>query len=113
MKVSELNPPELDYWVAQAEGLKPIEMDTVNNCCVVGALGYWPSTDWSQGGPIIEREGIELEPWSESDLSVWCAGLVHNALPLGEQRAWAKGPTPLIAAMRAYCASKFGETVAE
>jgi hypothetical protein len=57
------------------------------------------STDWAQGGPIIEREKIELT----HDGFEWWA------------RIWAdedyEGPTPLIAAMRCYVASKLGDEV--
>lgn len=61
-----------------------------------------PSTDWAQGGPIIEREHI---------------GTYHFVLP---EDGWAAsvfddpiyvGPTPLIAAMRCYVASKLGDEV--
>jgi hypothetical protein len=30
---------------------------------------YTPSTDWSQGGPIIEREGISV---ATDDVEPWC-----------------------------------------
>lgn len=60
---------------------------------------YSPSTDWAQGGPIIEREGIALHLWSSEE---W----------IGDMGDWeAKGPTPLIAAMRCYVASKLGDEV--
>lgn len=57
-----------------------------------------PSTDWSQGGPIIERELISVEFILE-----WYADK-H-----GEHGA--DGPTPLIAAMRCYVASKLGDEI--
>ena len=63
---------------------------------------YAPSTDWSQGGPIIERELITLQP-------------VVN--PTGWMARSQKfdsvfeGPTPLIAAMRCYVASKMGDEI--
>lgn len=57
----------------------------------------WPpvSTDWAQGGPIIEREGINLE--YAVDPEKWCACI------MADQEVY--GPTPLIAAMRAYVES--------
>jgi hypothetical protein len=58
-----------------------------------------PSTIWSQGGPIIEREKITLE-WTGED---WIGYIWHD----DEYFA----PTPLIAAMRCYVASKFGDRV--
>lgn len=58
------------------------------------------TTDWAQGGPIIEREKIEAY-WHPS-LEMWAAQ--HD----GNLRY---GPTPLIAAMRCYCCSKLGDVV--
>ena len=60
------------------------------------------STDWSQGGPIIEREGIQLhvnEAKTEWLGSCW-------GYPAQQY-----GPTALIAAMRCYVASKLGDEV--
>lgn len=59
-----------------------------------------PSTKWKQGGPIIDREYIGTVPVSDA---TW-----HATDPDG---ANAYGPTPLIAAMRCYVASKLGDTV--
>ena len=66
------------------------------------------STDWAQGGPIIERERIAVvyEPSMVYDDScrwkaLWAMG----------DEAHEFGPTPLIAAMRCYVASKLGDEV--
>lgn len=71
-----------------------------------GYAGYWydefsPSTDWWAGGPIIEREAIGCHPVSDA---TWLA-CKHIT---GSE---ATGPTPLIAAMRAYVISKLGDEV--
>jgi Protein of unknown function (DUF2591) len=64
-----------------------------------------PSTDWSQGGPIIEREKIGVQPiYNGHAVSHWSA-----VQEVGESRR--NGPTPLIAAMRCFVASKLGEVV--
>jgi hypothetical protein len=64
------------------------------------------STDWAQGGPLIDEHPITIER--------------GDFRPHGPCKAWLRvggifsldyGPTPLIAAMRAYVASVFGETV--
>jgi hypothetical protein len=68
-----------------------------------------PSTDWSMGGPIIERERITVG-WDEY-AARFVAELEHAARPDGVQRSSAQGHTNLIAAMRAYVASKFGGEV--
>ncbi len=68
------------------------------------------STDWAQGGPIIEREKITLLP-DYGDVYAAMIGAVIESGEITESRAFACGPTPLIATMRAYVASKFGDTV--
>ena len=62
---------------------------------------FRPTDWWSDGGPIIERESIELMPVTKG---LWAA----SALGTDFNEA---GPTPLIAAIRSYVASKFGEYV--
>ena len=65
--------------------------------------GMWGwATDWAQAGPIIDREGI----WLEHHI----AAKVHGAHK-GDAVWFHKGPTPLIAAMRCYVASKLGDEV--
>jgi len=65
------------------------------------------STDWSFGGPIIEREKIRLNcgdgTWGVAE-GVWEAAHPRNIYV-------SFGPTPLIAAMRCYVASKLGDEV--
>jgi len=66
---------------------------------------YEPSTDWSQGGPIIEREGISVAYIDDNIADgAWFSSTVG-----GDENA--EGPTPLIAAMRCYVASKLGDEV--
>lgn len=69
-----------------------------------------PSTDWTHGGPLIERERIKLMPTIPTG-QTWYATKTCGAT-LAEMQVWrGKAATPLIAAMRCYVASKFGETV--
>jgi hypothetical protein len=63
---------------------------------------YSPSTDWAQGGPIIEREKMQL---TYSDGADWGAYIWTGQNFAG----W--GPTPLVAAMRCYVASQLGDEV--
>jgi hypothetical protein len=122
IKTSELQGAALDWAVAKCEGytgLHKIEGRMPHE----PQLGIWPprkeygvmdlwelgfSTDWSQGGPIIERHWIELVPWpNESDENDrWEA--IQNDLPI---RVYHQGSTPLIAAMRCYVASNMGDEV--
>ena len=104
MRTSELTGAALDWAVAQAEGNVRLQYDSregliINN--VLGWIPYRPSVAWAQGGPIIEREMIELVPQSDS---LWDAMYRGQHIP-------SDGPTPLIAAMRCYVASKLSDNV--
>lgn len=63
-----------------------------------GISVYRPSTEWSQGGPIIEREGFDL---ARIDATCWWAHEDANT------KNMQYGSTLLIAAMRCYVVSKF------
>lgn len=101
MKTSELTEAALDWAVAKCEGV--INGDDLD-IGFIRERGYTPSTDWAQGGPIIERECISIYEhgyWvAEIDLSEGDA-MIQTSI----------GDTPLIAAMRCYVASKFGDEV--
>jgi len=73
---------------------------------LVNLVRYSPSTNWLQGGPIIEREGIQLNFMRFDVPSYWTA---HVRYEYG--RFGSFGPTPLIAAMRCYVVSKLSEEV--
>ena len=100
MKTKELSGKQLDWAVKQAikkDGGYFLPSKNYNDI----SHAY----DWAQGGPIIERERIgfkytgtamEFVAWVNGELST-----VHDHY----------GPTPLIAAMRCYVASKLGEEV--
>jgi hypothetical protein len=112
MKVDDLTGAKLDYWVARATGR---EMAIRSTGLVVrfleGAPTDWrsfcPSSDWSCGGPIIEHEKIELfhQPGAPERCR-WSARSAETGIVYIKD-----GRTPLVAAMRAYIASKFGESV--
>jgi hypothetical protein len=65
------------------------------------------STDWAQGGSIIEREGISPKHWGDDWETPWSAAKTTGHYEGGMYF----GPTPLIAAMRCYVASKLGDDV--
>jgi hypothetical protein len=99
IKTSELKDLALDYVVAMIEGY------TLNPATRSSAwIAY--STDWAQGGPIIEREQIGVS-WTL--LQRWVAEKCNALTP--EEMCASEGPTPLIAAMRCYAASKLGDEV--
>ena len=97
MKTSELTGAALDWAVAKAEG-QPDEWMLDHKRGYINS----PSTDWAQGGPIIEREGIMLEQWKTT--KHWQAANELVTIVIN-------GPTPLIAAMRCYVASKLGDEI--
>lgn len=108
IKVSEATDIQLDWLVAKALDLDvyiPAYADSPWLMVRSGTFDYrCPdfSTDWSDGGPIIEQEGILLHV--DEYKTEWMA------CRWGWQRQ-AHGPTPLIAAMRCFSASKLGEEV--
>ncbi len=124
VKTSELSGAALDWVVAKCEGweagkyMMSPELRKDVNGRIVGIrvpnnreYVWWkPSTDWAQGGPISEREKL-------------CVGTRHTSDEIhwgDEVLCWARtttggylkyGPTPLIAAMRCYVASKIGDEI--
>ena len=92
VKTSELTGAALDWAVAAAR--------------IDGAFEYYatpgwsPSSNWAHGGPIIEHERIGL--WCDGGDGWAAEDYIHAPV---------YGPTPLIAAMRCYVASKLGDEV--
>jgi len=109
IKVSEATNIQLDWMVTTAEGW---EYDNIENATRDDRSKKY-STNWSQGGPIIEREFIELtvmpcgQAKSHIPFDTWLASKARPDQDMVE----ASGPTPLIAAMRCYVASKLGDEV--
>lgn len=119
VKTNELEKAALDWVVANLEN-EPVRRDPMGFGIDSTEGGYWvwpefqskkeymkigrnysPSTKWPQGGPIIEREKI-------------CPDYLLNGQWLAVSRLTEEqgyGPTPLIAAMRCYVASKLGTEV--
>ena len=133
MKVSELSGRLLDAWVARAEGHNVATIKQGSE--VVGYQLYFYSgdtprlpdysTDWADGGPIMERAAIgwrnitprpqagahkglssvDDQPWEAwfCDDGPEGGNVVHQHVQVGR--------TMLEACMRAYIVSKFGEEV--
>ncbi|MGF6603991.1 hypothetical protein P3T23_008746 [Paraburkholderia sp. GAS448] len=130
IKVQDLSGSALDWIVAKCEESHDRKLTVIRREDQVGwpiereveidsapkFERYSPSRLWVQGGPIIERELLMIEPW------FLAAGIEH---PAGKWvwKAFVLGPgnydgsfeqmgdTPLIAAMRCYVASKHGDEV--
>lgn len=103
METSELTGAALDWAVAKCE--RVINGDDLDIGFILEG-GYTPSTDWAQGGPIIERERITV-CWQGA---TWVASK-FNVRVTDEYEFQQTGTTPLIAAMRCYVASKLGDDV--
>lgn len=114
-KTAELEGKLLDAAVAKADGL------TLRLLAEPGRIAFWQakgdrmvpwcslpaySSDWRYGGPLIERERIMVS--SHWGIGEWAAyiGDDHES---GLYHPDATGPAPLVAAMRAYVASRLGE----
>ena len=103
MKTSELTGPALDWAVAKANNIgHPWRYygQAFPNYC----------NEWKDGGPIIEREGIGVNP-APGIRPVGAAWLAEYPCSPESMKYRAHGPTPLIAAMRAFVASKLGDEV--
>lgn len=109
--ISDLTLQELDYFVAQAEGIMFLR-DTHGQVLEIGEdkqlyiktkdlrmFAYQPTRHWRQGGPIIEKHNISLQKLG----SRWVADIGRDATATGSHM--------LSAAMRALVRLKFGDTV--
>jgi hypothetical protein len=120
-KVSELEGALPDAAVAKALRLAGRIVEQSETLCVIPEEGEFrlhenthfenwrpwsPSRNWLVGGPIIERNDWLLPRHTQGHRAH--LGKYTSQTPSGFEFS---GKTPLIAAMRAYVASKFGEEV--
>ena len=119
MKTKTLEGEMLDYYVALAHGMVKIKKPIAKGKRLTEFWGYpdgtkhpgprvsvdafKPSSDHGWGGPITEREGICTV--KRTDAKEWFA--VH---PVNSGHGYT-GHSPLVASMRAFVASKFGDEV--
>ena len=116
-KTADLTGPTLDWAVAKCEGKNGVlHDDGITRCIVIASASgvykgtYQPSINWSQGGPIFEREMINVK----SNLARMREHPEYNWLSdCPEKRICVSfnGPTPLIAAMRCVVAVNLGDEV--
>lgn len=128
IKTSELINAPLDYVVAKCEGydvklwytyrfLGTPKQEIVDRGVAIYApddefeqLTYCPSSDWAQGGPIIQQENMTL--MFDEDGQTYSAYVsLFRQRGMSNRTRWSNGSTPLIAAMRCLVASKLGEYV--
>jgi hypothetical protein len=105
VNVLKLDGALLDFWVAKSENLEFLDVAPEEKERLHHGSGYWhpsyyhPSSDWSQGGPIVANEWYGIE----DALLEW----------FGAGWPYIKGITaaPLLWMMRAYVKTKFGNEV--
>lgn len=114
MRVSELEGAELDLWVARAMGKEVTfgKWGTYHYGAIIKqpvdirpnqTVPYSPSTDWSQGGPLLDEFRVDLSPLFGG--GVRARSMKSMGGPgFDDEKA-------LPAAMRAVVASVYGEEV--
>ena len=136
--VTELKGAQLNWAVAMALGMNPAinfagGVDTTQADCRRvgipddriwcgafghGSVAFFPSTDWSQGGPILARmiESGEwgAEPWRIGGQRVMVSninteGLLYSSNLDEDDITNSFGETLLVAAMRAFVSRKLGD----
>lgn len=118
VKTSDLKGRALDWAACSALGntpvINPYRFGRIDYGIFDSELGYLIKSyhkDWDQAGPIIEQNELCVGFKHQAD---------HNYCPINDPatRCWARntaggfltyGPTPLIAAMRCFVASRLGD----
>ncbi|WP_332729290.1 phage protein NinX family protein [Pseudomonas sp. ESBL2] len=118
VRVSNLIGAALDWAVAMAEGYK---QDTENHLTIISprgvftsvstrgaseGFGFRPSTNWDQGGPLIDKHNgsIHHNPHLEDSSCRYSAGPAGAGI-------WLYGQTALVAFYRSLVLTKLGDTV--
>lgn len=118
IRVSDLSGAWLDYWVARAECIPAHHLQVIKiqrseefHCVRIMLRGtrYMVnySTSWNLAGPIIERERISVVAGMPG---MWGA---FRQAPGADGGYHSRGDTYLLAAMRCYVSSMFGQEVPE
>lgn len=122
IKTSDLTGPALDWAVAKAIGYALYKDAMLDGCTKEGwwlsginpdpnawvhISAFYPSANWSQGGPIIDKYNISIghHPYCV------CPVFVPDKYGGHYKTYGAAGLTNLIAAMRCFVASKLGDEV--
>ena len=117
VKVTELEGHQLNYAVALADGVDArgilytwngqakLRVPSSTVPCEYNEVTFNYAYDWAQGGPIIQRECIAISCIHTTGYTPDTWDAQHP------QRAYAKGKTPLIAAMRCFVAHMLGDEV--
>lgn len=116
VRVSNLVGAALDWAVAQVEGIETswrygrelVKVHDRGGIKLVESIRsiYSPSTDWSQGGPLVDKHhgGLHYEAHLVD------ANFRYSSGP-GRTGFWCYGPTALIAFCRGLVKAKLGDTI--
>lgn len=115
-RFDDLTGAELDYWTGKAAGL---EVERRSELVWVSLeyginMAYSPSTDWSQGGPLIEQFGMNIECvfMVPPDTYTWnVAAFYRTQDKIKTSGRLGPGKKILIGVCRAACKAVFGEEV--
>lgn len=115
VKTAEIIGPALDWAVDAIESGKPLEIRHHKNgsgewIFVADGVPYPSgprkfSTDWNQGGPLIEKHRVSTEAPGVSS-GFWTASMPGSAL-----MGVCQGPTPLVAGCRRLVREHLGDVV--
>lgn len=109
VKTADLIGSALDWAVAKADGL-PLSEEACQDDFILIGTGcgdlerFSPSTDWSQGGPLIEKYRMHFLKAADGYAAYYLPDSVRPAF-------YRNGGTHLIAACRAIVAAKLGDVV--
>lgn len=121
MKTADLSGALLDYYVARAEGIPAEQLSFYNvpRTDLVHVVRDWTtkagitekeslmySTDWAQGGPLLDKYRIEL---TDLDGDGWLADVCVREEDWTKLLGYATGDKPLEAICRAVVSSAFGD----
>lgn len=105
MKVTRLDGALLDFWVAKSEDLELLPEPPAEGCVLEYGSGFWhpslfhPSSNWSQGGPIIANEWYNIE---DALIDWFGPGWPFIKAIIDDPLKWM---------LRAYVKTKFGDDV--
>lgn len=104
VKTAELIGPALDWAVAKVE-CGDVSIPASDVVWDKYAGHYCPSTDWSQGGPLLHKHRVSTEAPGVSS-GFWTASMPGSAL-----MEICQGSTPLVAGCRRLVREHLGNTV--
>lgn len=111
IKVQDASGIMLDWLVCNFDTSKKDMKLFWSGYCDFGMYHY--SSEWEQGGPIIEREGIQILCNLTADDAARFKDAQPSWIACDKRKSHIQfyGTTPLIAAMRCYVAGKLGDEV--